>query len=348
MEYNPEIVRDAILREMDRGGQVFFVHNRVESIASIALGLQQIVPEARITIAHGQMRERELEEVMLDFVEYGHDVLVCTTIIESGLDIPNVNTIIINRADALGLAQLYQLRGRVGRDRYKAYGYLFYPAGRAITEDSQKRLRVIEEFTDLGSGFRIALRDLEIRGMGNILGAEQHGHMMIVGYDMYCKLLEEAVKELRGEEVEEEVESRIKLAVAAYLPDDYVPDSSQKVALYKRIAQISSDEENADMIRELEDRYGRLPELVRRLLAIAEIKRLAQSLGIGEIISSDNVVKISFDLDRTRVETQKIVAMVRNQQRFRLAPPAQLLLETEGVGQDRQLQTIKNVLRQLA
>ncbi len=184
--------------------------------------------------------------------------------------------------------------------------------------------------------------------MGNILGAEQHGHMMTVGYDMYCKLLEEAVKELKGEEVEEEVESRIKLAVAAYLPDDYVPDSSQKVALYKRIAQISSDEENADMIREMEDRYGRLPALVRRLLAIAEIKRLAQSLGIGEIISSDNVVKISFDLDRTRVETQKVVAMVRNQQRLRLAPPAQLLVETEGVGQDRQLQTIKNVLRQLA
>ncbi len=348
MEYNQEIVRDAILREMDRGGQVFFVHNRVESIASIALGLQQTVPEARIAIAHGQMRERELEEVMLDFVEYGNDVLVCTTIIESGLDIPNVNTIIINRADALGLAQLYQLRGRVGRDRYKAYGYLFYPAGRAITEDSQKRLRVIEEFTDLGSGFRIALRDLEIRGMGNILGAEQHGHMMSVGYDMYCKLLDEAVKELKGEEVQEEVECRIKLAVAAYLPDDYVSDSSQKVALYKRIAQISSDEENADMIRELEDRYGRLPALVRRLLAIAEVKRLAQSLGAREIISSDNVVKISFDLDMTRIDTQKIVSMVRNQKRLRLAPPAQLLVETEGVGQDRQLQTIKNVLRQLA
>jgi transcription-repair coupling factor (superfamily II helicase) len=347
MEYNPDIVRDAILREMDRGGQVFFVHNRVESIASIAVGLQQIVPEARIAIAHGQMKERQLENVMLDFVEYDYDVLVCTTIIESGLDIPNVNTIIINRADALGLAQLYQLRGRVGRDRYKAYGYLFYPAGRAITEDSQKRLRVIEEFTDLGSGFRIALRDLEIRGMGNILGAEQHGHMMTVGYDMYCKLLEEAVKELKGEEVEEEFEPRINLAVAAYLPDDYVPDSSQKVALYKKIAQISNDEENADMTGELEDRYGRPPSPVRRLLAIAEIKRLAQRLGVGEIVSSDNAIKVSFDLKRTRVNTQKVVDMVKNQRRLKLIPPAQLLIETEGVGQDRQLQTIKNVLRQL-
>ena len=348
MEYNPDIVRDAILREMDRGGQIFFVHNRVESIASIALGLQRIVPEARIAIAHGQMRERELEKVMLDFVGFKYDILVCTTIIESGLDIPNVNTIIVNRADALGLAQLYQLRGRVGRDRYKAYGYLFYPAGRAITEDSQKRLRVIEEFTDLGSGFRIALRDLEIRGMGNILGAEQHGHMMSVGYDMYCKLLEEAVKELKGEEVEEEIETRINLTVAANLPDDYVPDSSQKVTLYKRIAQISDDEESADMVRELEDRYGRLPAPVRRLLAVAEIKRLAQSLGISEIISSDNAIKLSFDLDRTRVETRRIVEMVKNQRRLRLIPPAQLLIEMEEVGQDRQLRTIKNVLRQLA
>lgn len=348
MEYNPEVVRDAIQREMDRGGQVFFVHNRVESIASIAFGLQQIVPEARIAIAHGQMRERELENVMLDFVEYKNDVLVCTTIIESGLDIPNVNTIIINRADSMGLAQLYQLRGRVGRDRYKAYGYLFYPAGRAITEESQKRLRVIEELTDLGAGFRIALRDLEIRGMGNILGAEQHGHMMTVGYDMYCKLLEEVVKELKGEEVVEEVESRINLAVAAYLPDDYVPNSSQKVALYKKIAQISSDEENADMLKELGDRYGKPPAPVRRLLAIAEIKRLAQKLGVSDIVSSDNAIKVSFDLSRTRVETQKIVEMVRSQRRLRLAPPAALLIETEEVGQDRQLQTIKNVLRQLA
>jgi transcription-repair coupling factor (superfamily II helicase) len=346
MEYNPDLVRDAVLREMDRDGQVFFVHNRVESIASIAAGLQEVVPEARIAIAHGQMHERQLEEVMLDFVDYEYDVLVCTTIIESGLDIPNVNTIIINRADALGLAQLYQLRGRVGRDRYKAYGYLFYPAGRAITEDSQKRLRVIEEFTDLGSGFRIALRDLEIRGMGNILGAEQHGHMMAVGYDMYCKLLEEAVKELKGEEVEEEIETRINLAVDAYLPDSYIPDSNQKVSVYKKIAQISSEEENADIVAELEDRYGRPPQPVRRLLNIADIKRLAQKLGITEIISSDDAVKISFDEKLARINTQKLVEMVQNRKNIRFIPNAQLVLDTKGSGQDRQLQTIKNILRQ--
>jgi transcription-repair coupling factor (superfamily II helicase) len=346
MEYNPDIVRDAIMREVDRGGQVFFVHNRVESIASVAAGLQKTVPEVRICIAHGQMPERQLEDVMLDFVDYKYDVLVCTTIIESGLDIPNVNTIVINRADALGLAQLYQLRGRVGRDRYKAFGYLFYPAGRTITEDSQKRLRVIEEFTDLGSGFRIALRDLEIRGMGNILGAEQHGHMMTVGYEMYCKILEEAIKELKGEEVEEEIESKINLAVAAYLPDDYVPDSTQKVALYKRIAQISNDEENADMLEELEDRYGKPPPPVRRLFAIAEIKRLSQKLGVSEIVSSDSAVKISFDEERTPVKPQKVVEMVKKQKRIRLIPPAQLMIETEGLGQDRQLRMVKNVLQQ--
>ena len=180
-------------------------------------------------MAHGQMPERQLEKVMMDFINHKYDVLVCTMIIESGVDIPAVNTILINRADAFGLAQLYQLRGRVGRDQYQAYGYMFYPQGWAITEGAQKRLRVIEEFTDLGSGFKIALRDLEIRGTGNILGSEQHGHITVVGYDMYCKLLEEAVQKLKGEEIEEAVETRINLPIEAYLPDDYVPDSRQKV-----------------------------------------------------------------------------------------------------------------------
>lgn len=348
VEYDPEVVRDAVMREMDRGGQVFFVHNRVESIASIAYGLQKIVPEARIAIAHGQMPERQLEDVMMDFVSYKYDVLVCTTIIESGLDIPNVNTIIINRADALGLAQLYQLRGRVGRDRYKAYGYLFFPADRVITEDSQKRLRVIEEFTDLGSGFRIALRDLEIRGMGNILGAEQHGHMMAVGYDLYCKLLEEAIKELKGEEIEEEIEPKISLAVAAFLPDDYVPDGSQKVALYKKIAQISNDDENADMLNELADRYGKPPAPVLRLLEIADIKRLAQKVGVSEIVSSDEAVKIIFDIKRTRVDPQKVVEITKIRKGINMVSQDQMIIETKGIGQDRQLRTIKNILRQLA
>jgi transcription-repair coupling factor (superfamily II helicase) len=348
MEYDQKVIREAILHEMDRGGQTFFVHNRVETIDSIAEIVRNTIPEARIAIAHGQMPERQLESIMMDFVSYRYDVLVCTTIIESGLDIPNVNTIIINRADALGLAQLYQLRGRVGRDKYKAYGYLFYPSDRVITEDSQKRLRVIEEFTDLGSGFRIALRDLEIRGMGNILGSEQHGHMMSVGYDMYCRLLAEVVKELKGEQVEEDFETRINLAVEAYISDSYVSDSSQKVSIYKRISQISSDEENADMIKELEDRYGRIPQQVRRLLAIAEIKRIAQQLRIKEITSADKDIVMSFDTEKTSLTPDRLVKIVKNQSGFRLLPPAQLMIPIEGMGQDQQLQKVKNVLQQLA
>jgi transcription-repair coupling factor (superfamily II helicase) len=348
MQYDQDIVREAILHEMDRGGQIFFVHNRVESIDSIAQVVQSTVPEARIAVAHGQMPERQLESVMMDFINRKYDVLVCTTIIESGLDIPNVNTIIINRADALGLAQLYQLRGRVGRDKYKAYGYLFYPADRALSEDSQKRLQVIEEFTDLGSGFRIALRDLEIRGMGNILGAEQHGHMMTVGYDMYCRLLEEAVKELKGEEIEDDFESKINLAVEAYISDKYISDSSQKVSIYRRIAQISSDEESADMMKELEDRYGRLPAQVRRLFAISETKRLAQNLRIKEVASVGNEVCLLFDVARTQVGTETIVKMVKSDNNLRLLPPSQLMINVDGLGQDQQLMTIKNVLHQLA
>ena len=263
MPYDSEVVREAITTELARGGQVFFVHNRVQDIQNIAITLQELVPEARIAVAHGQMPERDLEAVMLEFVRHKHDILVCTMIIESGLDIPNVNTILINRADALGLAQLYQLRGRVGRANVQAYGYLFYPRDRAITEGAQKRLRVIEEFTDLGSGFKIALRDLEIRGTGNILGAEQHGHIVTVGYELYCRLLEEAVMALKGEKVEETLETRISLPIEAYLPDDYVPDSRQKVAIYKKIAGLKDTAALKELREELQDRYGAIPEPLR-------------------------------------------------------------------------------------
>ncbi len=347
MEFDKDVIRESILHEMDRGGQVFFVHNRVETIDSIADIVRNIVPEARIAVAHGQMPERQLENIMMDFINYKYDVLVCTTIIESGLDIPNVNTIIIDRADALGLAQLYQLRGRVGRDKYKAYGYLFYPSDRVITEDSQKRLRVIEEFTDLGSGFKIALRDLEIRGMGNILGAEQHGHIMTVGYDMYCKLLNEAIKELKGEQIEEDFETKIRLSIEAYIPDSYVPNSTQKIGLYKRIAQISDDNDMIDMIQELEDRYGKLPIQVKRLMSIAEIKQIAQKIRIKNITSSDKEVIISFDTDRTTIKPDVLINMVKSQNGLRLSPSANLILSTEGMGQDQLLQKIKNILQEI-
>ena len=331
MPYDSDVIREAIITELGRGGQVFFVHNRVQDIQSMALAIQKLAPDARVAIAHGQMPERELETIMLEFVRHKHDILVCTMIIESGLDIPNVNTILINRADALGLAQLYQLRGRVGRATLQAYGYLFYPQDRAITEGAQKRLRVIEEFTDLGSGFKIALRDLEIRGTGNILGAEQHGHIVTVGYELYCRLLEDAVMALKGEKVEETVETRISLPVEAYLPDDYVPDSRQKVSIYKKIAGLKDREALNELREELMDRYGAIPEPAEMLLRIANIKQLSQHLGIITIVAGKEQVKVTFDERKPRINVKKFIEIVHQNKNLQLLPPAQLKIRMPGV-----------------
>jgi len=347
MEYNPDVVRDALLREMDREGQVFFVHNRVQSIDNIAAAIQELVPQARVCVAHGQMPERQLEKVMLDFIHFKYDVLVCTMIIESGLDIPNVNTILINRADALGLAQLYQLRGRVGRADHQAYGYLFYPQGRAITEDAQKRLRVIEEFTDLGSGFKIALRDLEIRGTGNILGPEQHGHIAAVGYDLYCKLLEEAVQKLRGEKIEEAVETRINLPVEAYLPDEYVPDSRQKVSLYKKIAALKTGVDRKALAEEMTDRYGKIPEPVEMLLEIAELKQFSQGLGVDAIVAGEEGVKITFDSVKPRFDPHQLIQLIQQDRRLTLSPPVRLVVNTKGLEGKTLLLALKRILGRL-
>ena len=345
MPYDSEVIREAIITELSRDGQIFFVHNRVQDIQSIARMVQELVPEARIAVAHGQMPERELETIMLEFVRHKHDILVCTMIIESGLDIPNVNTILINRADALGLAQLYQLRGRVGRATTQAYGYLFYPQDRAITEGAQKRLRVIEEFTDLGSGFKIALRDLEIRGTGNILGAEQHGHIVTVGYELYCKLLEEAVMALKGEEVEETVETRISFPVEAYLPDDYVPDSRQKISIYKKIAGLKDPEALNELREELRDRYGAIPEPVEMLLEIANIKQLSQRLGITTIVAGKEQVKVTFDERKPRINVKKFVEIVHQSKDLELQPPAQLKIRMPGVTGTNMLIELQQTLK---
>ena len=347
MEYDSAVIQDAILREVERGGQIFFVHNRVESIASVARAIQELVPQARVAVGHGQMSERQLEKVMMDFVQYKHDVLVCTMIIESGLDIPNVNTILINRADALGLAQLYQLRGRVGRAQQQAYGYLFYPQGRVITEGAQKRLRVIEEFTELGSGFKIALRDLDIRGTGNILGAEQHGHIATVGYEMYCKMLNETVKTLSGEEVEESVDTRINLPVEAYLPDEYVPDSRQKVSLYKKIAGLETVEDRADLEAEMSDRYGKIPESVEMLLEIARLKHLGNALGVEAIVAGDEQIKITFDGAKSQVDPTRLIQLIRQDQRLRLMPPARLMVNVKGLTGRTLVLAVKAILERL-
>ena len=283
MEYNEEMVREAISRELARGGQVFYVYNRVQSIADMTARLSGILPDARISYAHGQMKEAELERIMYDFVSGDIDVLVATTIIETGLDIPNVNTMIIHDADRMGLSQLYQLRGRVGRSNRTAYAFLMYKRDKILKETAEKRLQAIREFTELGSGFKIAMQDLEIRGAGNLLGMKQSGHMNAVGYDMYCKLLNEAVKKQKGEETKEEVEVSVDLDIDAYIPDTYIASENQKIDVYKRISCISSKEEADDMRDELTDRFGAIPQSVENLLRVAYLRTIAGAVFVTDI-----------------------------------------------------------------
>ena len=347
MEYNPDIVKDSILREIERGGQVFFVHNRVQSIASIAAHLEELLPQAKIAISHGQMPERQLEKIITDFMDHKYDVLLSTMIIESGVDIPNVNTIIINRADALGLAQLYQLRGRVGRADLQAYGYLFYPQGQAITEGAQKRLRVIEEFTDLGSGFKIALRDLEIRGAGNMLGSQQHGHIATIGYDLYCQLLEETIKKLKGEEINETIDVRIDLPLEAYLPDNYVPDSRQKISFYKKIANLKTTTERRELEAEFQDRFGTIPEPVHFLLDTAELKHHCQEIGIERISFAENKINIAVNPEKAQINPQQIIKLMQQDKRISLIPPSRLQIDSRGLSGRNFILVIRSILKKL-
>jgi len=294
VEHNESLIRDAILRELSRGGQVYYVYNRIGTIHEEARNLQVLVPEARIAVAHGQMHEDELEEVMLNFYDHNIDVLVCTTIIETGLDIPNVNTLIITSADKLGLSQLYQLRGRVGRSNRQAFAYLTYKKDRVLSETAEKRLSAIREFTEFGSGFKIALKDLEIRGAGNLLGTEQHGHMMAIGYDLYTKLLSAAVKELKGEKVEEEVQPVIELSISAYISDEFVKNTAHKMEIYRRIAAVETIEEADDLEEEVEDRFGDIPEPARNLIEISRIKVRARKLKIASIIQQADFIRFQF------------------------------------------------------
>ncbi len=295
MEFDQGVIRDAIEKEMARGGQVYYLHNRVQGIEKAALEIAKLVPEARVATAHGKMSERELENIMIDVSEGDVDVLVCTTIIETGLDIPNVNTIIIEDADRLGLAQLYQLRGRVGRSNRLAYAYLTYRKDKVLNEDAQKRLRAIREFTEFGSGFKIAMRDLEIRGTGNVIGPEQSGHMESVGYEMYCKLLADAVGEMQGLDTEKSTDTSIDLPVSAFIPEDYIMSHSQRIAAYKRIAAIESQEDMRDAYDELLDRFGDVPESVQNLMEISHIRKIASDKKFTEVKGDKAVLVLSFD-----------------------------------------------------
>jgi transcription-repair coupling factor (superfamily II helicase) len=296
--FNEETIADAILREIDRGGQVYFVHNRVQTIQTMAQFVRQAVPQIRVGIAHGQMPERVLENTMLKFLRRDYDCLVATTIIENGLDIPNVNTIIIDRADTFGLAQLYQLRGRVGRSHHLAYSYLLTPAFKNLSDVARKRLSALREFTALGSGFQLAMRDLEIRGAGNVLGAEQHGFITAVGFDLYCQLLDQAVRELRNEVIEQVPEPRLYLKVDAYIPDFYIPDQAQKVALCQRLSRAGSLDMIEELRQETEDRYGQVPPPVQALLEVVAIGVLAKDKGLDLVAIQDNQLLLEYRPDR--------------------------------------------------
>jgi transcription-repair coupling factor (superfamily II helicase) len=315
VQFDEDRVSEAILREIDRDGQVFFLHNRVQTIEERMELLTELLPDVRFRIAHGQMGERQLERVMLDFMEHKFDVLITTMIIQSGLDIPNANTIIMDRADWLGLAELYQLRGRVGRSAHRAFAYLMVPKDRKLKPDARRRLRAIEEFSDLGSGFKVAMRDLEIRGAGNLLGNEQTGHITAVGYDMYVKLLEEAIQEIKGEVADSAPDCDVETGVSAYLPDEYVTDGEQKMALYRRLAESRSLDEVDAFSDELRDRYGRLPDAAHGLTLNMKLKVVGRRLGARKLsVGKSGRIRIQFHTDRVPSQ-QEIMSLVQRSDR---------------------------------
>lgn len=332
MEYDEETVREAINRELRRGGQVYYVYNRVTDIADVALRIAKLVPDARVDFAHGQMSERELENVMYSFVNGDIDVLVSTTIIETGLDISNVNTMIIHDSDRYGLSQLYQLRGRIGRSNRTAYAFLMYRKNVMLKETAEKRLAAIREYTDLGSGFKIAMRDLELRGAGNLLGAQQHGHMNAVGYDLYCKMLNEAVKEAKGIHTMEDFETAVDLNVDAYIPDSYISNEFQKLDIYKRIAGIETQQDYDDMLEELLDRFGEPGKAVLNLLAIAKLKAIAHQGYVTEIKQTGKTVRFTL-YEKARLNTEGFPALMQKYRRglqFKNEQEPKFILEPQG------------------
>lgn len=338
VEYSDAVIRDAILRELSRGGQVYFLYNRVNSIEQFYNRLRALVPEARIGVAHGQMKEHGLEDVMMDFYAGSYDVLLCTTIIESGLDVPTANTLIVFDADRFGLSQLYQLRGRVGRSNRQAYAYFTVRPDKMLSETAEQRLSAIREFTEFGAGFRIAMRDLEIRGAGNILGPEQHGHLATVGYDMYCKLIEETLHEVQGSPVvPHELETRVDLKVDAYLPGDYVRDERQRMEMYKRIAAIATEADREDITDELLDRFGDTPAVVDALLDIAQLRALCNAVGVTQVLYRKGMLMMKLD-DRCAPEPLLLLRALAVDQRLSLsaAKPTALLLK-DGRLQERDM-----------
>lgn len=349
MEYNDEMVREAITRELAREGQVYYVYNRVNDIADVAGRIQNLVPDANVAFAHGQMKERELEDIMYDFINGDIDVLVSTTIIETGLDIPNANTMIIQDADRFGLSQLYQLRGRVGRSNRMAYAFLLYQRDKLLKEVAEKRLSAIREFTDLGSGIKIAMRDLEIRGAGNLLGEAQSGHMEAVGYDLYCKMLNEAVRQLKGGPEAETFTTLIDLNVDAYIPEYYIKNEYQKLDIYKRIAAIESEEELEDMTEELIDRFGDIPKKVQQLLVIASLKSLAHSVYVTAIEQKGEEIRFTM-YEKAKIDPSgipKFLDSYKNDLIFRAEEPPYFLYCRKGRNKKSNTENVLDTVRRI-
>ena len=330
VKFDAQVIQGAVKNELARNGQVFFVHNRVESIFSIGDLLRRLVPEARIVIAHGQMNEHELERAMLGFVEKQYDILLATTIVENGLDIPNANTIVINRADRYGLSQLYQLRGRVGRSDRPAYAYLLIPPQESLSPVARKRLAAIREFSDLGSGFRVAALDLEIRGAGNLLGGEQSGHIEAIGFEMYMKLLEETVRELKGEEIEDDSRATVNLRIDLKIEESYVPEINQRLMVYRKVAAARTEPELESTLAEIRDRYGPLPDSVLNLAEYGRVRIMADRLGIESIDREGRLVVLKFR-QNAKIDPMRLVKMVHDRPGIRLAPPSSLKLDLEAL-----------------
>ena len=347
MEYNRDVIKDAILKELDRGGQIYYVYNRVEGIEKVAMEIQSVAPNARVAVGHGKMSEKQLEDIMISAMEGEIDILVCTTIIETGLDIPNINTIIIENADCMGLSQLYQLRGRVGRSNRRAYAYLTYRKNKQINETADKRLKSIKEFTEFGSGFKIALRDLEIRGAGNVLGPEQHGVMDAVGYDMYCKILSEAVTLAKGEPVKEEIITSIDLKVDAFIPDSYIDSANTRIEMYKRISCVETSDDVSEITDELIDRFGDPPEAVTNLINIAHISKLSAKALIKDISQKGDFVSFycTFSCEADKIRINKLCALFPQRLMFIQDKKPHIIMRVTEKTTDGLFSNIKIVLR---
>jgi transcription-repair coupling factor (superfamily II helicase) len=345
-EFDPAVIATVILREKDRGGQVFFVHNRVQTIDAMYQYLKKVVPQAEIAVAHGQMHEKSLEGIMLGFMSKRFDVLLCTSIIESGLDIPSANTIIINRADRFGLAQLYQLRGRVGRSSKRAYAYLLTPPTRLLQADAIKRLRAIEAHSDLGSGFALAMRDLEIRGAGTVLGARQSGFIEEIGFDLYNKLLEEAIAEQQGKTIIKPPETKLETDIEMYLDSDYINDRQHKVEIYRRLADSSSVDIITSIRDEVTDRFGKLPQSAKNLFDGTIVKVLASNIDIEKVKVKQGMVNLFFKEDRMlkRSEVEAVRKATESPLEFSLTGGVQIIIDITGIDEIKRLSELSTIL----